>query len=266
MQKWKVLGFEQKFMEAVARNNDIILEQWWDGPPVSHDNVEHWASTTYSEAMIVFSMALIDYPMPNPPLNDYYEVARRLISTTVYYFFAAWRDQFKYLLEDYDRQSARSELPWIDGYRKGLSVALSLSDWESADKLVQWPGPDLPVDEGSYDRTTQDNAYHIWLASRLRGEPESAYSEQRAIVETSTRRRPKMLMTTADAMFANDSEGFAAALEKYLRHYRKNEFVVTGATDFGFCIEGAILWHSARRRGLELKQLPDDIDIFIPKP
>lgn len=266
MQKWKKLGFEQKRMDAVVRNMEASLDLWWSESPSPPADVEHWAFCAYSDAMIVFSMALIDYPMPNPPLNDYYEAARRLISATVYYFFGPWRDSFKHLLKDYDRQSARAKLHWIDGYRKGLAVALSLSDWESADQLLQWPGPDLPVDDGSYDRTTQDNAYHIWLASRLRGEPESVCSEQRAIVETSTRRRPKMLMAAADAMFADDSEGFTAALEKYLRHYRKNEFVVTGATDFGFCIEGAILWHAARRRELELKQLPDDVDIFIPKP
>lgn len=263
MHKWKMLGFEQKFMDAVAKNMYASLDLWWSGPPSSPNDVDRWAFCAYSDAMIVFAMALVDYPMPNPPLNDHYEVARRLVSATVYYFFGSWRDKFKYLLRG---QIARAKLAWIDGYRKGLSVALSLSDWSSADQLLQWPGPDLPIDEGSYDRTSQDNAYHIWLASRLRGEPESALSQQRVIVESSTRRRPKMLMAAADAMFANDSKEFAAALEKYLRHYKNREFELGGGTDFGFCIEAAILWHAARRRGLELKPFSDDIDIFIPKP
>ena len=266
MLTWESLGITRQYMEKVAQYNEMDLDRWWEGPPSDPNSVSGWIFEVYDVSANVFAMASIGYPMPNPPLNDWHEVSRRLISASLYYFFGPWRDKFKYLLKDYDRQSGRAKLPWIDAYRYGLDFALSLSDWESADQLLQWPGPDLPYDEGVWELTEQDQAYHIWLASCLRGEPESASSQQRAMIEDGTRRRPKMLLVAADAMFASDAESFLTALEKYLRHYKKREFITGRGTDFGFCIEGAILWHLARRRGLELKPFAEDINIFIPKP
>ena len=266
MLTWESLGITRQYMEKVAQYNEMDLDRWWDGPPSNPDDVDDWIFDFYVKAVKVFAMASIGYPMPNPPLNDWREVGRRLVSASKYYFYGAWRDKFKSRRKEYDRQSARAKLDWIDGYRFGLVIALCLSDWESSDQLLQWPGPDLPYDEGVRELTEQDQAYHIWLASRLRSEPESASSQQRATIENGTRRRPKMLLAAADAMFAGDADSFLTALEKYLRHYKKREFITGRGTDFGFCIEASILWHLARRQKMELKPFAEDIDIFIPKP
>ena len=266
MLTWESLGIKRQYMEKVAKYNAMGLDRWWEGPPSDPDGVAGWIFDVHIVAANVFAMASIGYPMPNPPLDDWREVSRRLISACIYYFYGPWRDKFKYFRKEYNRQSARTKLDWIDAYRYGLVFALCLSDWESADQLLQWPGPDLSYDEGVCELTEQDQAYHIWLASRLRGEPESASSQQRAMIEDGTRRRPKMLLAAADAMFAGDTETFLTALEKYLRHYKKREFITGRGTDFGFCIEASILWHLARRREMELKPFAEDIDIFIPKP
>jgi hypothetical protein len=141
-------------------------------------------------------------------------------------------------------------------------MAVSLSDWKSVDKLLAWPGPDLKDDEGLDDRTKQDNLYQIWLAARLRGEPEDALAAVRRPIERGTRRRPKMLLAAADALFAGDAVGLSKALQKYLMHYRKNEFE-TRQVDLAICADANVLWHLARRRKLEEIELPADLALFI---
>ena len=167
-----------------------------------------------------------------------------------------------WLSEDYDRVSARAELPWISYYRDGLTIAASLSDWKSVDRLLAWPGPDVKHDEGLDDRTKQDNLYQIWLAARLRGEPETAVAKERSGIEKGTRRRPKMLLEAADALFAKDSAGLSKSLQTYLRHYQKNEFN-TRQVDLGICADANVLWHLARRRKLKPIALPADLALFI---
>ena len=74
-----------------------------------------------------------------------------------------------------------------------------------------------------------------------------------------------MLLAAADALLANDASTLADALEKYLRHYRKNELRVN-RVDFGICIDATTIWHLARRRGLGEVSLSAETAILIAKP
>lgn len=298
---WQALGFEQSFMDAVARNQIASLDLWWDGPRTEVDDsvrealkrittseaelrriyppraIESWVFNATLTGMVVFAMGSLGYQIKLPPLNDWRAVGRRMVAAVVYYFFGPWRDKFTYMVGDYqqypeefDRARARAKLPWIDYYREGLTVALSLSDWQSADRLLGWPGPDLKDDHGLDDWTTEDNLYQIWLAARARGEKEASVAQERARIERSTRRRPKMLMAAADALLANDQRAFSSALEKYLRHYRKNNLrpaeLSRGQVNLDISTDANTLWHLARRRGLGEVPLPDDLGLLIAKP
>ena len=66
----------------------------------------------------------------------------------------------------------------------------------------------------------------------------------------------------ADALLAGDSAELSKALQKYLRHYRKNEFN-TRQVELGICADANVLWHFARRRKLKKVELPDDLALFI---
>ena len=105
----------------------------------------------------------------------------------------------------------------------GLALALCLGDEAATDRLLEWPGRDLGFDEGYWDRTRADNAYQIWLASRLRGEPAESTADLLEQALGSKRKRPKLLAATAQALLAGDSAGFTRSLTSYLRYYRKSE-------------------------------------------
>lgn len=260
---WQALGIDRGFMEATADGKLDSLDLWWVDPPDSPDEVERWASGALPSGMDVFAMGALGYSL-RPPLDDWQAVGRRTVAAALHYFFGKWRQKFTYFGQPMDYAKSRAELPWIDRYRYALAIASALGDWRSADRLLEWPGPDLKDDEGLDDRTKEDNAYHLWLAARLRGEPEKAVAAHRARIERSSRRRPKMLLTAADALLAGDPAGLATAVGQYLRHYRKVEFDPPPVSD-GVCVDAAVLWHFARRRGLGEVPLPPDLGLMIPR-
>lgn len=191
-----------------------------------------------------------------------------MVASCVYYFFGDWRRAFLYEGETYDWSRSRNSpwaFPWFDSYREGLALALCLGDESSTDHLLEWPGRDLCFDEGSSEMTRADNAYQIWLASRLRGESAESTADLLETVVASKRKRPRLLATTAQALLAGDSAEFTRSLTAYLRHYRTNELdtrlIITAMSS-----EGTALWHLARRKGLDVGAIPEDLMLLIPRP
>ena len=304
--RWQSLGFETDYLDSVLPNMKAIAPLWWDGPPSSPNDVDSWVDNSARWGMVAFAMGSMGYPRLPPPLHDWREAGRRMVAATVYYFYGPWRDRFRWLAEDLDRESARAKLPWSNNYRRGWAVALSLGDWASADKLLQWPGPDLPGDEGTDDRTAEDNAYQIWLASRLRGESEDGSSPQRKLMERPTRRQSKENLAAAKAlrqvktllpqtgaiadaagrreMIERGSRrrpkmllaaadallgGDAEALSEALAAYLrhyKQREIRPNRVDFGVCLDATTLWHLARRRGLGDVALPKVLETLIARP
>jgi hypothetical protein len=70
---------------------------------------------------------------------------------------------------------------------------------------------------------------------------------------------------TAQALLTSDSAGFTRSLPSHLRYYRMGELnprlVTTAMSD-----EGTVLRHFARRRGLEVGEIPEDLMPMIPRP
>jgi hypothetical protein len=263
MPRWQALGYSEETLEAFHESAIKTLKIWWEGPKDSSgDEMDRWTFNATMWGMNVFAMGSLEYNLKDRRLRNWPDVGRRAVAAVVKYFCGAWRKKFVWGDAEYDRASSRAALAWISYYREGLTLAASLSDWKSVDRLLAWPGPDLKDDEGLDDRTTQDNLYQIWLASRLRGESEGSVTKLRSRIERGTRRRPKMLLAAADALFAGDAAGLSKALQKYLPHYRKNEFN-TRQIDLGICADTNVLWHLARRRKLKEIELPDDLALFI---
>jgi hypothetical protein len=265
---WSELGYERDFLNRVAELELEDAETWMCDPPASSDGtrIKDWATDVHTAGERVFWMGAMGYPIPQPPLDDWQAAGRRVVAASLHYFYGAWRDSFVwYHDEHFNRTGARTKLPWIDMYRTGLPLALSLGDWASADKLLEWPGPDLHFDEGLDDLTEEDNAYQIWLASRLRGEPASACQTQLDVVVQGRRKRPKLAQAAAQALLDKDPVAFTQALTAHLRHHRQREFD-SKQLNAALCLEATALWHLARRQGLCSQAPPHELMILIPRP
>lgn len=261
---WQSLGFERHDVEAIAANVIATLDLWKEMPE-SPDTVSDWTFNVYLWGGAVFALGALGYTVEHPQLSHWREVGERVIAAMLHYFFGPWRDRFQHFAEVLDRSQARLKLPWISYYRSGLAVAVSLSDWAAADRLLEWPGHDLSYDEGLDDRTPEDNAYQIWLALRVRGERGEEADAQRDVIERRSRRRPKMLAAAADSLLDADVNGLTKALTMYLKHYREREIHPRQVIE-GICFDGTVLWHLARHRGLGEIPLPAELMMLIARP
>jgi len=265
---WSELGYERDFLNSVAALESEDTETWMCDPPASSDGtrIKGWATDVNISGERVFWMGSMGYAIPQPPLDDWRAAGRRVVAASLHYFCGAWRDSFVWFHDEhFNRAGARAKLPWIDMYRTGLPFALSLGDWASADKLLEWPGPDLRFDEGLDDLTEEDNAYQIWLASRLRGEPASACEAQLDVILQGRRKRPKLAQAAAQALLDRDPAAFTQALTAHLRHHRQREFDPE-QLNAALCLEATALWHLAQRQGLGAQEPPHELMILIPRP
>ena len=269
---WESLGFSLGQVEAGAKNLADMNKDWLKSPPTGDGReITSWISTHVIFGRDVFLLGWMGHPVPDPDLNDWRGIGRRIVSAFLHYFFGDWRQSFLYYDDEgygavpCDLPRARTRLPWFDEYCVGLALALCLGDEAATDRLLEWPGRDLRFDEGFCDKTRADNAYQIWLACRLRGEPAETTADLLEKVLGSKRKRPKLLAATAQALLAGDSAGFTRSLTSYLRYYRTSELnpglVTTAMSD-----EGTALWHLARRRGIEVGEIPEDLMLMIPRP
>ncbi len=275
---WEALGFVKQDLKARAK--EVIagfdaFKLWGCSPPPvdSPHEVEHWTFGVHLEASMLFAMGALGYTIDHPVLQDWREAGRQLVAAVSYYLFGPWKEMFRAqpkVANPFVEQAPRT-LRWIDYYREALPIALSLNDWTSADRLLEFPGPDLRLDDGFNHRTAEDNAYHIWLALRLRGESGSEVDARRDLIARRSRPRPKLLALAADALFAGKPEQFAKTLTDYLKHYQEREIDLRRRPGErlvrdGICLDGTTLWHLARRRGLGEIQLPEELMIMIAQP
>jgi hypothetical protein len=262
-QDWRRFGYDAEYIRGALRNLVQEADEIWHGPPTDRSKVNGWAHEVTCWGTIVLALTFMQYKGLAAPFDDWREVARRGASAAIYFFFGQWRQRFRWLAKTIDRAEARAELPWSDIYRAGMALAAAVHDWQTADALLQWPDNDLRFDEGTDDRTPQDNAYQIWLASRLRGDPPAAAAEQRDRVERGGRRRPKMLLEAADALLAGDSAALTKALSMYLKHYKQRE-MRPNRIDFGVCLDATVLWHWGCRLEVGDIPLPEEVAPLIP--
>ncbi len=251
----------------------------WSSPPHSPEEVfnflvvEQYVGTVHLIASRTFAMGALGYTIEHPVLRDWREAGRQLVAADLYYFFGPWRAKVRYFGgKVFNRKQARAKLKWISYYRAALMTALSLSDWKSADRLLEWPGPDLNDDEGKGENlTAEDNGYQIWLAMRLRGESGSEVDDRRDLISRHSRQRPKLLALAADALFAGEPDQLAKTLADYLKFYRQREIGLgrdpgERLVRDGISPDGTVLWHLARRRGLGEIKLPQELMIMIARP
>jgi hypothetical protein len=275
---WKALGFVQQDVDVRAEEV-ISMFKDWGSPPGSTGEVldfvvaDQFVFKVNLVASRTFAMGALGYTIEHSVLRDWREAGRQLVAANLYYFFGPWREKFRYFDDKVlNRKQARTELRWITHYRNALMVALSLSDWKSMDRLLEWPGPDLNDDAGMGENlTSEDNAYQIWLAMRLRGESGSEVDARRDLIARRSRQRPKLLTLAADALFAREPGQLAKTLADYLKYYRQREIGLgqdpgDRLVRDGISPDGTVLWHLARRRGLGEIKLPEELMLMIARP
>jgi hypothetical protein len=281
---WEALGFVKKDVDPRARLAIRTLKQV-SFPPhfpdkvVDISDVYKWLNPLERVALPIFALGALGYASEQIVLPDWREVGRQFVAAVVHYFYGPWRGKVRWYEHSFtgrtikvlNRRQARAKLPWITYYRDALPMALSLDDWKSADRLLEWPGPDLKDDQGWDVFTAEDNAYQIWLAMRHRGESGSKVDARRDLIARRSRPRTKLLALAADALFAEKPDHFAKTLADYLKYYREREIDLGRDPGMrvvwqGISHDGTVLWHLARRRDLGKIKVPEELMLMIARP
>ena len=203
-------------------------------------------------------------PTDLAPAGDWRHYAADAGAVAEGYFFGDWRVGYRRFATDppLTREKARDELPWMDPYREGLLLALFADDEAGIERVTSWPGDDLPHDEGTLDLPAVYTTYHVHLARLLRNAPAGELSASATKLHDKANNRAAALVAAMEAAFAGDVAALTHALRQHLTSYRKRSFRVN-RMDAAISIEGSILWHVARRRGLKLPDLPEKLADLI---
>ena len=196
------------------------------------------------------------------PFDDVRGLATRCVAAAIDYLFGDWREGYNDWGTVRTAEGWRRRLPWIETYRYGLTTALILDDDEGIAQLASWPEPNSKNDDGTVDLTPQDIRYHLALARFLQDGDDRRYKRIVKPIVESSRRRPRNLLACLDAVAQGDAEESEACLTKFLRYFRKQEFV-TNRVDYTISIEGSILWNVARRAGVELFDMDEPTSDMI---
>ena len=261
---WRTVGYKFEAIDAAAREISRGTEWLKEAPSGPGELGVDWIWRLEHFGREAFLLGWMGHPAPHPDLIDWRGVGRKIVEACEHYFFGDWRRNFLYYGEPYDWSKSRMKsVPWFDAYRVGLALALCLGDLAAADRLLGWSGRDLWFDEGTWDKTRSDVAYQIWLASRLRGEPVESTDDLLACALENRNVGTKRLVDASQALIAGRSADFRLYLRLYLQSYRLRELdhrVVTAMS-----LEATVLWHLARRRGMELVSLPEELTVLIPR-
>jgi hypothetical protein len=248
--RWRRLGHDVYGLANILMNLSL------DGPLTGGGAAGENVGTAYDHSSAVHDrltfvvMGFLEAIPPGHAYADWRKLAAEAGSLAEHYLYGGWREGYREFPNSnrLTAAEARRELPWIDPYREGLLLALLSDDERALARIVAWPAEDLPVDDGTLDLTGMDNKYHVWLAGRLRGE---GMDDLAGVIRAGKRARAVLLLETAEAVFAGDGAGAAKRLKKLGGNFRKSGFR-TNRMDASVSVEGTILWHVARRRGMTL--------------
>lgn len=258
--RWRRLGLDPMTLAAVLCNMDAAVRR----PP---DETNDFGAAQLSrlthqvgDRFVLMSLGFLEAIPSANPWSDWHETARQIGPHADAYFYGPQRDGYKEFPNDppMSRGEARLKLDWIRVYRQWLLAALLVDDEPALTRILAWPAPDLPVDDDLGNLTAMDNKYHIYLAMRLRGEPEAKTAPLAAVIRTGKRPRAALLLDAADAALAADAQAFATILQQVLSDWRTKGYE-PHRVDTAVSVEGSALWHIARRAGVMAPSLSDDL-------
>lgn len=192
------------------------------------------------------------------PFGDVCEFGRKAAEIAVDFFYGDWRDKYLYEYvprKTYlNRQQCRERLDWFVSYRRGLMWSLILDEEQYLTELLQWPDSDLPPQHEINGVMSGDVFYHIVLARYLRGE---LNSEDTCFKKAQRRKRHKLQLKTLKSIQDHDAVAFSEALQEVIDDFLVSEGYGSYLIEDFVCPEVTILWHVARRSGLELPKLDE---------
>jgi hypothetical protein len=170
---------------------------------------------------------------------------QRIVALTEEYFLGDWRDSGDAYDEAHDRAGWRQEAYWVDEFRKGLLVTLLTDNRAALRSICSFVGPDLPPDEGSWDRVDDDRHVLIHFAEVL---PEFVQSRRLPVnwdFMSVRRKRAKAMLQGLQCLPENDEQNFVKAVQVVVDSFVQSDFKDPTHSRVPVSWEGSILYRLA---------------------
>jgi hypothetical protein len=193
--------------------------------------------------------------------------AAQCIELTFQHFFGNWRNvELKWQGRKVTPETARKKLPWMQIWKAAAVCGLSTEGVALFSKVVDYVEDDLGFDEATRDFDKADNKYEVLVSRFIRGKALTDSPRLVKLIREGKGRRPRMLLDVLEAVEAGDSDAMGKRLAAYLAYFRKTEFR-TNRLDCTLSMEGSVLWHLARRKGMKLPKMKQaDMDHIVLGP
>lgn len=264
--RWKRLGITEEHYSKTVPSINLNLKHegvYADLPKDQVPGVRYSDAGRWSDLFAnleILQLYHLEYEHSYKPVNEALLFMSNLV---VDYLSGDWR-QNATCLSGWDgmtRDECRKELGWQDQIREGL-VAITVSqDNENLEKLCIYPDEDLFFDEGSWDRTQDDNTCFIVLARFIRDKSLDSSQELVTKLEKSRRKRPKLFIAVLKAIAEHDKDRIRATMLDYMKQYIKVE--LDKDVSIIISIDGTILWNLAVMKCGELEPLDQELMDFI---
>ncbi|MEQ8637590.1 hypothetical protein [Gimesia maris] len=265
--RWKSFGFTDGFLSDTIKaiDTDLVHEGVYADRP--EDQIP---GVRYSDAgrradlfanLSILQLYHLQYEHSYKTVNETLLFMSNLI---VDYLLGDWRQNASCLSgwEGMTRDECRNELGWIDQLREGLVAIVLSQDNENLRKACEYPDEDLFFDEGSWDRTKDDNTCFIVLARYIRDKSLDSSQELVARLEKCRRKRPKLFIAVLKAISEHDKARIRATIMDYMKQYVKVE--LDKDVSIIVSIDGSILWNLAVMQCGELEPLDQELmDLII---
>lgn len=258
MERWKRVGLDAAAIPVLVRSaHDMLPDRENRSPDLYQHGCRSSDVSRYRGAAILWHFEAAGLPDESGLFP-----AKRGAQIAVDYFFGSWRDHFanpSVRGEHFDAAMCRKHLEWFETYREGLFCACAVEDGESLNALLKWPDVDLHHDGGAWDVAKEENDFHILLALTMRNDKPEEQAKLRRRISAGRAVRPKLCLAGLDAILQADPRALMAALDQLLKYNLKREF----RPDHPYralMVEGTILWHFARMKGMDLPDLPQPLE------
>lgn len=178
------------------------------------------------------------------------------------FFFGDWMEGEYANYFDPNSFDPEDEMDWLAGFWSGLLFSYLKNDESTCLKLSERIRDDFLHDETTREMLKEDTYFYILLAYFLSERRSEREAELEAAIEKARGKRAKMLLGCLKSLRAQDAEKFGEQFGLYLKRFLTVEMKGRYNSDY-ISIEGSILWHAARTRGLALPTLPEKQQALI---
>ncbi|GHT38127.1 hypothetical protein FACS189427_12000 [Planctomycetales bacterium] len=236
------------YAELVKKKSEFALS------PASHPYQPPMEILTYFE---IACLKHVEIPV-DKTLEDVAFFLRRGVAESIEFFWRVDNGTNAYI-----RKQEPGEWGWAFKYPLSLMCALWIADEHSLIRIAQWADetvlycPDAGVSK-------MDTLFYIILSRFICTYTLEDNRHLIEVIRSNRAQRPKLLIDILEAIDKSDDIALKKAVEKYMNHYLKKELDLN-TIEGSISLYTSLLWETARRNGITLPLLSDDImDRIVP--